>query len=63
LVCTLNESFDCTGTKLAAKGASYDRISVLAVKDPRELPSLAEGFDRLVTTNAIEIPITPKARK
>jgi polyvinyl alcohol dehydrogenase (cytochrome) len=63
LVCTLDENFDCTGTKLQAKGASYDRISILAVKDPKELPSLAEGFDRLVTTNAIDIPITPKARK
>jgi hypothetical protein len=27
------------------------------------LPSLAEGFDRLVTTNGLEFPITPKGRK
>jgi outer membrane protein assembly factor BamB len=64
LVCTLDADDDCAATKLSGRrGATYDRISILAVKDPKELPSLAEGFDRLVTTNAIDIPITPKARK
>jgi polyvinyl alcohol dehydrogenase (cytochrome) len=64
LVCTLDADNDCTATKLPGRrGATYDRISILAVKDQKELPSLAEGFDRLVTTNAIDIPITPKARK
>jgi PQQ-like domain len=64
LVCTLDADNDCTATKLpGTRGATYDRISILAVADQRKLPSLAEGFDRLVTTNAIDIPITPKARK
>jgi hypothetical protein len=64
LVCTLDADDDCTATKLPGRrGATYDRISILAVEDPKKLPSLAEGFDRLVTTNAIDIPITPKARK
>jgi polyvinyl alcohol dehydrogenase (cytochrome) len=64
LVCTLDASYDCTSTKLPLKGsASYDRISILAVKDAKKLPSLVEGFDRLVTTNGLDIPITPKARK
>jgi polyvinyl alcohol dehydrogenase (cytochrome) len=64
LVCTLDGDNDCTATKLPGRrGATYDRISILAVKDPSKLPSLAAGFDRLVTTNAIDIPITPKARK
>ena len=64
LVCTLDANNDCTSTKLPLRsGASYDRISILAVKDAKKLPSLVEGFDRLVTTNALEIPITPKARK
>ena len=44
-------------------GATYDRVSILAVTDPKKLPSLAEGFDRLVTTNGLDIPITPKAGK
>jgi hypothetical protein len=63
LVCTLDAGNDCTGTKLPIRGGTYDRISILAVKDAKKLPSLSEGFDRLVTTNGIDIPITPKARK
>jgi polyvinyl alcohol dehydrogenase (cytochrome) len=64
LLCTLDASFDCTATKLPGRrGATYDRLTILAVKAPTRLPSLGEGFDRLVTTNGLEIPITPKARK
>jgi polyvinyl alcohol dehydrogenase (cytochrome) len=64
LICTLDANNDCTATKLPGRrGATYDRISILAVKDPKALPSLSEGFDRLVTTNALDIPVTPKARK
>jgi len=62
LLCELDADDDCVATKLPGRrGATYDRISILAVKDPRKLPSLAEGFDRLVTTNGLDIPITPKA--
>ncbi|HMF84710.1 MAG TPA: PQQ-binding-like beta-propeller repeat protein [Acidimicrobiia bacterium] len=62
LLCELDAGDDCVATKLPGRrGATYDRISILAVKDPRKLPSLAEGFDRLVTTNGLDIPITPKA--
>jgi polyvinyl alcohol dehydrogenase (cytochrome) len=64
LACELDANFDCTSTKLPLRsGASYDRITILAVKGAGKLPSLVEGFDRLVTTNGIDIPITPKARK
>jgi polyvinyl alcohol dehydrogenase (cytochrome) len=64
LLCTLDANDDCTATKLPSRaGATYDRISILAVRDPKKLPSLAEGFDRLVTTNGLDIPITPKAGK
>jgi polyvinyl alcohol dehydrogenase (cytochrome) len=63
-LCTLDTNDDCTATKLPGRrGATYDRLSILAVKDPKKLPSLAEGFDRLVTTNGLEIPITPKGKK
>ena len=63
LVCTLDANNDCTTATLPTRGATYDRISILAVKDPKKLPSLSEGFDRLVTTNGIDIPITPKVTK
>ena len=64
LLCTLDANDDCTATKLPGRrGATYDRVSILAVKGAKELPSLAEGFDRLVTTNSLEVPITPKGKK
>ena len=64
LLCTLDANDDCTAAKLPGRaGATYDRVSILAVRDPKKLPSLAEGFDRLVTTNSLDIPITPKAGK
>jgi polyvinyl alcohol dehydrogenase (cytochrome) len=59
LVCILDAADDCTGTDNPAPGASYDRISILAVDDPDTLPSITEGIDRIVTTNGLEIPVTP----
>jgi polyvinyl alcohol dehydrogenase (cytochrome) len=59
LVCVLDAGDDCTGTENPAPGATYDRISILAVNDPETLPSIAEGIDRIVTTNGLEIPVTP----
>jgi polyvinyl alcohol dehydrogenase (cytochrome) len=60
LVCVLDADQDCTGDELPEPGATYDRISILAVDDPAELPSISEGFDRLVTTNALEVPLAPR---
>jgi polyvinyl alcohol dehydrogenase (cytochrome) len=61
LVCVLDTADDCTGTENPSPGASYDRISILAVDDPETLPSITEGIDRIVTTNGLEIPVTPGA--
>ncbi|HKA82305.1 MAG TPA: PQQ-binding-like beta-propeller repeat protein [Acidimicrobiales bacterium] len=61
LVCVLDAADDCTGTENPAPGATYDRISILAVDDPGMLPSITEGIDRIVTTNGLEIPVTPGA--
>jgi polyvinyl alcohol dehydrogenase (cytochrome) len=60
LVCVLDEGEDCTSTEVPEVGATYDRISILAVADPGELPSVTEGFDRLVTTNGFEVPFAPR---
>jgi len=60
LVCVLDEHDDCTSTDLPDPGATYDRISILAVADPGELPSITEGFDRLVTTNSFDVPFAPR---
>jgi polyvinyl alcohol dehydrogenase (cytochrome) len=59
LVCVLDTAGDCTGRANPAPGATYDRLSILAVADPGTFPSIAEGFDRLVTTNAFTVPFTP----
>ncbi|HEY6697011.1 MAG TPA: PQQ-binding-like beta-propeller repeat protein [Acidimicrobiales bacterium] len=61
LVCVLDRADDCTGADNPAPGASYDRISILAVGDPETLPSITEGIDRIVTTNGLAIPVTPGA--
>ncbi len=63
LACVLDEDYDCASKKLPFKDVSYDRVSILAVTSTKEFPSLVDGFDRLVATNAFEIPITPKAGK
>ena len=62
LICVLDDNFDCTGDEIPVPGVTYDRISILAVEDAGEFPSLAEGFDRLVTTNGFTIPFAPRER-
>jgi polyvinyl alcohol dehydrogenase (cytochrome) len=59
LVCVLDANGDCTGTDNPAPGASYDRISILAVVEPGQLPSIAEGVERIVATNGFDVPVTP----
>jgi hypothetical protein len=63
LVCVLDENFDCTGTKVPRRGATYNRISIVAVKDRKTLPTLADGYERLVTTHSFDPPLAPVARK
>ena len=62
LVCVLDENLACTGDEIPNVGVTYDRISILAVDDPGEFPPIAEGFDRLVTTNSFEIPFAPREK-
>jgi polyvinyl alcohol dehydrogenase (cytochrome) len=59
LVCVLDANDDCTGTENPSPGATYDRISILAVDDPEVFPSIAEGVDRIVSTNGLDVPVTP----
>jgi polyvinyl alcohol dehydrogenase (cytochrome) len=59
LVCVLDDDFDCTGTENPLPGASFDRLSILAVDEAGELPSITEGFDRMVATNSLAVPFAP----
>ena len=46
-----------------AAGATYNRITVLAITDSNELPSPAEGVDRLVVTTSFDPPLAPVTRQ
>lgn len=59
LICVLNADLECTGRKIPSPGATYNRATLLAVKDPSKFPPIAEGFERLVTTQSFEPPLQP----
>ena len=40
-------------------GATYNRITILAITNSDELPSPAEGVNRLVVTQGFEPPLAP----
>jgi polyvinyl alcohol dehydrogenase (cytochrome) len=61
LVCLLDATFSCRGTKIPRPGATYNRVSIVAVKDAKTLPTLSDGYDRLVTTVSFTPPLAPKA--
>jgi polyvinyl alcohol dehydrogenase (cytochrome) len=60
LLCVLDDEGDCVSKKIPRVGATYNRISILAITESNELPTPAEGFDRLVTTQAFTPPLAPR---
>jgi hypothetical protein len=66
LLCILKADGSCVSSKVPRTGASYNRISVLAITDSNDLPSTAQGFDRLVATksfNPLLVPVAGKSKK
>jgi polyvinyl alcohol dehydrogenase (cytochrome) len=63
LVCVLDASFECTGTQVPRRGATYNRVSIVAVKDRNTVPTLVDGFERLVTTQSFDPPLAPVGRR
>jgi len=53
------DSLSCQSDAIPALDTEFDRLSVLAVKDPSSLPPIAEGFDRLVDTISFDPPLRP----
>ena len=47
----------CTATTVPDPGASYNRVSLLALAETDRIPDPADGFDRLVTTMSFEEPL------
>ena len=61
LLCVLDDSGSCSTSKIARQGATYNRITLLAITDSDELPSPAEGVNRLVVTKSFDPPLAPVA--
>ncbi|MFN8037517.1 MAG: PQQ-binding-like beta-propeller repeat protein [Acidimicrobiia bacterium] len=61
LICILDASLQCQGSKIPRPGATYNRVTIVAVKDVNTLPTLSDGYDRLVSTVAFKPPLAPKA--
>jgi hypothetical protein len=59
LLCVLDTDGACSTTTVPRAGASYSRITVLAITDSDALPSPAEGVNRLVVTKSFDPLLTP----
>jgi len=59
LLCILDARGHCSSMKVPRRGAAYNRISLIAVESPTRAPTLADGFERLVTTQSFSPPLQP----
>lgn len=59
LICVLDARGHCSGRRIPRRGAAYNRISLIAVESPTSAPTLADGFERLVTTQSFSPPLNP----
>lgn len=62
LVCVLDADLACSGRTISRRGATYNRVSIVAVQGDT-LPTLVDGFDRLVSTKSFDPPLAPVARR
>jgi len=63
LLCVIGDDGSCTSTKIPIAGVTFSRITLLAITDSDELPTPAQGVNRLVATRAFEPPLAPVPRK
>ncbi len=56
-LCILDDELSCTGRSVPRPGASYSRISILALADIDVVPDTADGFSRLVDPIAFVPPL------
>jgi polyvinyl alcohol dehydrogenase (cytochrome) len=59
LLCILDEALACEGDSLPRLAPSYNRITLLALKDAHTAPTLADGAARLLVTISFEPPLRP----
>jgi polyvinyl alcohol dehydrogenase (cytochrome) len=61
LLCVLDGNYDCVNDVVPENpGRKYNRISVLAIENSPALPAASEGFNQLVTTKALDQPVSFK---
>lgn len=60
-VCVLDADLTCTGSVVPDPGASYNRISILALADPSIVPDAVDGFARLVDSISFNPPLQTEA--
>ena len=63
LLCVLKDNGTCTSRKIPRVGASYNRITILAITDSNKLPTPQEGVNRLVVTRGFNPLLTPIPKK
>jgi hypothetical protein len=62
LLCVLDDDSSCVSSRIPRSGATYSRITILAITDSDELPSPAQGIARLVVTKSFSPPLVPVER-
>jgi hypothetical protein len=63
LLCVLDAEGSCSTARIPDPSVTYNRITVLAITDSDELPSPAEGVNRLVVTKSFDPPLAPITRR
>jgi hypothetical protein len=63
LLCVLDADGACSTSRIPRPGASYSRVTLLAITDSDALPSPAEGVNRLVVTKSFDPLLTPVPAK
>ncbi|MCH7789956.1 MAG: PQQ-binding-like beta-propeller repeat protein [Acidobacteria bacterium] len=60
-LCLFDESGGCIANTVPIPGASYNRMTILAIVDPDTMPDATDGLDRLVETIGFNPPIQTEA--
>jgi len=63
LLCVIDSKGTCTSKRIPRTGATYNRLSLLAIAESDQLPSPADGVNRLMTTRSFTPPLAPVSGK
>ena len=60
LLCVLDDNFRCESSEIPNPGATYNRITVLALENADQFPEIQSGINRLVATISFDPPLAPQ---